>query len=716
MASRVPRLGDHQKKNNSLFYLKKAKQACVKNDYAEAYENFVLYFESLNDPSESTAAVQTVFTKLVCKMGAVLEETSNIEELLKCYIQALNLFPDNYVILNNLGAYMFKISEIDIARRYLERAVKVNRNYLPAEINLMHVKWHQIPRWHFRMLNDKSRNMAFEAAIKSIIKEGYRNVIDIGAGCGLLSLIAAHMPGTSVVAIEENKQLYNMCLDILKKNEVTNVKVLHCYSTDIEEPPDKCNLLVTEVFDCALFGERALETIYHASTVLRTEEDYKIVPCGAKLYVTGISSQDLIKRHKWTLDKSLQLLNLQNVCLTEYDLEPYEAETLIERDVKYMTDIHQVFDIDFYNLEQISEILNDDSYEKLIQLRCIEEGELHAFAVWFDLNLTECISITNNPLDEDQVTCWEQAIIYLDHPVQVVKGTIITIKVAVRDCGLNVTLVETEAGNHTCFKVSKEVVTFLNDQKLVDCIAALAPKFWNTNLTVVDNNSCPLLGFLLAKNNCSTVYHPIKTEADRTFFEYVLSANHIPKERFVIVSELEVTPGQETCIFFFDTVNVDGSLENCCFKKNEIGSSINIPQSLSIMVQLISSPYIEFCNRVDDENVLEFKIADVINEYSGYEHPNLERLMYTEHSPPVKFQLDGDGEKSKDIIVTRKGVSNALLLWYDIQFYDDIVYSTLNSMHFKKTCFFFDEPKELELGDGVSIKMQTNGTYMKFYI
>lgn len=90
--------------------------------------------------------------------------------------------------------------------------------------------------------------------------------------------------------------------------------------------------------------------------------------------------------------------------------------------------------------------------------------------------------------------------------------------------------------------------------------------------------------------------------------------------------------------------------------------------------------------------------------------------MYTEHSPPVKFQLDGDGEKSKDIIVTRKGVSNALLLWYDIQFYDDIVYSTLNSMHFKKTCFFFDEPKELELGDGVSIKMQTNGTYMKFYI
>lgn len=108
MASRVPKINDNPKKTNSLFYLKKAKKACIESNYAEAYEYFVHYFESLNDPSEATTAVQMVFTKLVCKIGTVLEETDNIEELLKCYIQTINLFPDNYVILNNLGAYMFR--------------------------------------------------------------------------------------------------------------------------------------------------------------------------------------------------------------------------------------------------------------------------------------------------------------------------------------------------------------------------------------------------------------------------------------------------------------------------------------------------------------------------------------------------------------------------------------------------------------------------------
>lgn len=53
------------------------------------------------------------------------------------------------------------------------------------------------------------------------------------------------------------------------------------------DPPEKCNLIVTEIFDVALFGERALESILHALTVLRTEDDFKIIPCGATVYVTG---------------------------------------------------------------------------------------------------------------------------------------------------------------------------------------------------------------------------------------------------------------------------------------------------------------------------------------------------------------------------------------------------------------------------------------------
>lgn len=45
---------------------------------------------------------------------------------------------------------------------------------------------------------------------------------------------------------------------------------------------------MTEIFDVALFGERALESILHALLELRTEEDFRIIPGKASVYVTGL--------------------------------------------------------------------------------------------------------------------------------------------------------------------------------------------------------------------------------------------------------------------------------------------------------------------------------------------------------------------------------------------------------------------------------------------
>jgi len=64
------------------------------------------------------------------------------------------------------------MGQIDIARTYLDKAVACSKKYLPAEKNLMHCKWRQIPRWHFKMLNDIHRNSAYYQAIRSVISKG----------------------------------------------------------------------------------------------------------------------------------------------------------------------------------------------------------------------------------------------------------------------------------------------------------------------------------------------------------------------------------------------------------------------------------------------------------------------------------------------------------------------------------------------------------------
>ena len=58
-----------------------------------------------------------------------------------------------------------------------------------------------VPRWHFRMLNDKGRNQKFAAAVVAAVGEWRRKkadvnsvrVLDIGAGTGLLSMVAARL-------------------------------------------------------------------------------------------------------------------------------------------------------------------------------------------------------------------------------------------------------------------------------------------------------------------------------------------------------------------------------------------------------------------------------------------------------------------------------------------------------------------------------------------
>lgn len=63
-----------------------------------------------------------------------------------------------------------------------------------------------IERWHFRMMNDVARNSAYEAALQTAIQNSPEGIVlDVGAGCGLLSWLAIKHGCRKVVACEMNK-------------------------------------------------------------------------------------------------------------------------------------------------------------------------------------------------------------------------------------------------------------------------------------------------------------------------------------------------------------------------------------------------------------------------------------------------------------------------------------------------------------------------------
>ena len=60
--------------------------------------------------------------------------------------------------------------------------------------------------WHYAMMNDHPRNEFYEAALRRHVTAD-SVVLEIGAGSGLLSIIAASLGARQVVAIEANRHL-----------------------------------------------------------------------------------------------------------------------------------------------------------------------------------------------------------------------------------------------------------------------------------------------------------------------------------------------------------------------------------------------------------------------------------------------------------------------------------------------------------------------------
>jgi predicted RNA methylase len=76
------------------------------------------------------------------------------------------------------------------------------------------------------MINDTGRNIFYKAAIESSVKD--KVVVDIGAGTGLLSILAAKAGAKKVIAVEKDPDIFK----ILKGNTTKSVNY-NCSYVDV---------------------------------------------------------------------------------------------------------------------------------------------------------------------------------------------------------------------------------------------------------------------------------------------------------------------------------------------------------------------------------------------------------------------------------------------------------------------------------------------------
>ena len=116
--------------------------------------------------------------------------------------------------------------------------------------------------YHRTLIADKVRNEAFFQALKRVIVPGKSTVADIGAGTGLLGLMASKL-GAREVLLFETAEVAGVAAKVLKANRAKNCQIYPCHSTEFQDPP-RVDIVVSETLGNYAFEENIIETLHDA--------------------------------------------------------------------------------------------------------------------------------------------------------------------------------------------------------------------------------------------------------------------------------------------------------------------------------------------------------------------------------------------------------------------------------------------------------------------
>ena len=170
------------------------------------------------------------------------------------------------------------------------------------------------------MLHDRPRAAAYARALKVVLEEQKKRkgkerlcVLEIGAGSGLLSCLAARISddaalSVSVVACEQFPPMARLARRVLEDNGLgeEQARVLCCRSEDLEVAgegererggkfllPARADVVVSEILDSLLVGEGVLPVMRDVSSRGLMSENAVAIPCRGRVFVQAVRCRAL---------------------------------------------------------------------------------------------------------------------------------------------------------------------------------------------------------------------------------------------------------------------------------------------------------------------------------------------------------------------------------------------------------------------------------------
>lgn len=262
--------------------------------------------------------------------------------------------------------------------------------------------------YHRTLIADRVRNQAFHDALAAVIRRDETVVADIGAGTGLIGLMAARL-GAREVFMYEAAEVAGVAAAVLKANRGKRCQLIPGHSTEMVDPP-LADVVVSETLGNYAFEENIIDTLADARR-RHLKDGGVMIPARVRQYAVPVVS-DRFYRELTAWDDvgfGLDLSVARTMSLNNVYVRSFKPDDLLGAG-----EAAKVWD---------TVVLGSDTRSRRkgeVSWKVDRATTAYGFAYWWEAELSERITLSTAP--SAPRTHWEQLYFPLLAPISLKAG------------------------------------------------------------------------------------------------------------------------------------------------------------------------------------------------------------------------------------------------------------------------------------------------------